>query len=649
METTPLTFGNPQWLWGLALLPVLACVYLWAHHRSRTLIAKVVAPRLRSQLAGSVSVPRRVLRALLLLLALAGVILALAQPRYGFIEKETKQKGRDVVIALDTSKSMLATDIAPDRLTRAKLFSQDLLRFLKGDRVGLIAFAGSAFLQAPLTLDYAAVTNALDEMDASVIPMGGTNMATAIATAREAFGKAEGQTRALVILTDGEELDADGITAAKQATSEGIRIFTVGIGSAAGSLIPVRTQDGRQDFVRDASGKPVNSKLDTARLTEIAQATGGFFVNIGPDAAKEIFQKGIEPMELTENGVFTSRQPVERYQWPLGFAVLCLMLSVFPGDRRRKVPLAVSLLTLFLFPAPMGHASTNGIQDYKEGQYEQAGAAFEKGLQTEPDSRPLQFNAGAAAYKLGKFDQAITHFTKALLSEDKKLREEASYNLANSLVRTGEAAQENEAKKTAWESAIEHYSEALKLNPANKLSKENREIVEKLLKDLEKQEQQDKKDQKDQKDQKDDQGKDQEKKDQDQKEKSGDQDKKDSEQKPEDKKQDQKDPKESQDKKSQDSNKDEGESEKNNDQKAPSPSPTPGEKKEGDLKSSKPESPKPTPENQTSEQGAAGAEEEKVGQMSPSQARALLNSLRNEEEKVNLMEQQTSQEVLRDW
>lgn len=145
METTALTFGNPQWLWGLVFLPVLACVYLWAHHRSRALIAKVVAPRLRDQLVGSVSVPRRAFRALLLLLALAGGILALAQPRYGFVEKETKQKGRDVVIALDTSKSMLATDIAPDRLTRAKLFSQDLLRFLKGDRVGLIAFAGSAF------------------------------------------------------------------------------------------------------------------------------------------------------------------------------------------------------------------------------------------------------------------------------------------------------------------------------------------------------------------------------------------------------------------------------------------------------------------------------------------------------------------------
>ncbi|NBR47400.1 VWA domain-containing protein, partial [bacterium] len=426
METTALTFGNPQWIWCLALLPALAGVYVWSHRRSRALIAKVVAPRLRDQLAGSVSVSRRVFRALLLLLALAGVILALAQPRYGFIEKETKQKGRDVVIALDTSKSMLATDIAPDRLTRAKLFSQDLMRFLKGDRVGLIAFAGSAFLQAPLTLDYSAVTNSLDEMDTNVIPKGGTNIAAAIATAREAFGKAEGQTRALVILTDGEELDADGIAAAKQAASEGIRIFTVGIGSAAGSLIPVRTQDGRQDFVRDASGKPVNSKLDTGRLNEIAQATGGFFVSICPDAAKEIFQKGIEPMELTENGVFTSRQPIERYQWPLGVAVFCLMLSVLPGDRRRKLPLALAVLASFFTTTSMGHAGTNGLQDYMAGQYEQAGAAFEKGLQAEPDSRPLQFNAGAAAYKSGKFDQAISHFTKALLSEDKKLREEAS-------------------------------------------------------------------------------------------------------------------------------------------------------------------------------------------------------------------------------
>jgi Ca-activated chloride channel family protein len=126
-------------------------------------------------------------------LALGFAIIALAQPRYGFVEKETKQKGRDVIVAVDVSRSMLATDMAPTRLARAKLFTQDLIRLLQGDRVGLVAFAGSAFLQAPLTLDYNAVTNALDELDTGVIPKGGTNIAAAIGTAREAFGKAEGQ------------------------------------------------------------------------------------------------------------------------------------------------------------------------------------------------------------------------------------------------------------------------------------------------------------------------------------------------------------------------------------------------------------------------------------------------------------------------
>ena len=237
METTALTFGAPHWLWALLVLPLIAGLFLWSHRRGQALVAKIVAVRLRDQLSGSVSPLRRILRASLLLVSLALAIVSLAQPRLGFTEKETNQKGRDVIVAIDTSRSMLATDVAPTRLARAKLFTQDLVALLQGDRVGLVAFAGSAFLQAPLTLDYNAVTNALEELDTMVIPTGGTNIASAITAAREAFGKAEGQTRALIILTDGEELDADGIAAAKQASQEGIRIFSVGIGSPEGSLI----------------------------------------------------------------------------------------------------------------------------------------------------------------------------------------------------------------------------------------------------------------------------------------------------------------------------------------------------------------------------------------------------------------------------
>lgn len=674
METTALTFGAPHWLWALLVLPLMAGLFVWSHRRAQALVAKIVAVRLRDQLSGSVSPLRRILRASLLLASIALAIVAVAQPRYGFIEKETKQKGRDVIVAIDTSRSMLATDIAPTRLARAKLFTQDLVRLLQGDRIGLVAFAGSAFLQAPLTLDYNAVTNALEELDTSVIPKGGTNIAAAITAAREAFGKAEGQTRALIILTDGEELAADGIASAKQAAGEGIRIFTVGIGSPEGSLIPVRLDDGRSDFVRDSAGKPVTSKLDDSRLKEIASATGGFFTIIGPDAAREIFQKGIEPMELSETGVFSARQPIERYQWPLAAATVCLALSLLPGDRRRRASVMVALILGF---CPYAQAQS-GLDEYKNGEFEKAGTAFQEQLKKQPSSRALQFNSGAAAYKSGDFEKAIAHFTDALLAEDEKLREDASYNLANSLVRKGEAAKENETKKTNWKNALEHYEETLRLNPDNKLAAQNRDITKKLLEDLEKQEQQQKQqdqknqDQKDQKDQKKDKQdkqdqqkdqKDQQKQDQQKNEEKDSKNKENKDQQKQDSK-DQKDDQQKQDEQKKDdqqkeksdkSDQSEQSQQPNSpDQKnqpTPAPSPTPGEKKEGELKSAnEQQQPQPTPQTGQQPQPADAAEEEKEGQISPSQARALLNSLRGEEEKVNLIEQQqSSQDVLRDW
>lgn len=703
METTSLTFGSPLWLWGLGVIPLLAGLLVWSEFHGRKLVSKVVAPRLRDQLAGSVSQARRILRAVLFLATFALVLIALAQPRRGFIQTEIKSKGRDVLIAVDTSRSMLATDVAPDRLTRAKLLTQDFVRLLRGDRVGLIAFAGSAFLQAPLTLDYSAVVNSLDELDTSVIPKGGTNIAAAISTAEEAFGKAEGQTRALIILTDGEELDADGVTAAKRAKELGIRIFTVGIGSPEGSLIPIRTDEGKQDFVRDREGKPVQSRLDTSRLSEIAEATGGFFVPLGPDAAKEIFQRGIEPMDQSETGVLASRQPLEQYQWPLGFAIGLLILWLLLGDRRKVRNGIRPVLAAILLAAPASHAATTGLDNYNKGDFQGAQKDFESRLKQFPDSRELQFNAGASAYKLGDFPQAIAHFTEALLAEDKKLREDASYNLANSLVRRGEAAKDNTAKKADWKSAIEHYDETLRLDPKNKPAQENRDIVKKLLEDLEKQEQQQKdqkQDKQDQKDQNKDQNKDQQQKDQQQKDqqdkkdqqdqkdqkdqqnqkdqqdqKNGGKDdqKKDSDQKDQQNQNDQKDQNGQKENDKQDQNKDQDKKDgqsgdkdkqdqkdsngKQNPENKPSdkgqqqpaaPTPTPGEKKQGDVKAANESDQKP--DKPEKDQAAAPAEEEeREGQMSAAQARGLLNSLRSEEEKVNLIPQQTSQDVLRDW
>lgn len=449
METSSLTFSQPAWFFALAIVPIIGGLYYWSQRRNAAILSRVVAPRLRAQLAGAVSMGRRTLKSILILAVFSLIAVALARPQMGFIQREVKQRGRDVIIAIDTSRSMLATDVAPSRLARAKLVAQDLLRLVRGDRLGLIAFAGSAFLQAPLTLDYSAVLASLDELDTAVIPKGGTNIAEAIRTAEQAFGKGEGHTRALIILTDGEELDADGVSAAKRAAALGVRIFTVGIGSGEGSLIPLRTEGGGTDFVRDSDGKPVQSRLDEKRLKEIAQAGGGFYEPLGPEAAQKIFENGIRKIDETETGIMTSRQPIERYQWPLSLGAGLLAVWLILSDRKRR-PSSVrqgALAAIFLGISVSASPAVTGLEEYQAGNFEKAKAEFERRLQALPDSDKLNFNAGAASYKSGDFAKAVDHFTKALLSDDKKLREDASYNLANSLVRRGEAAKGSEEKK----------------------------------------------------------------------------------------------------------------------------------------------------------------------------------------------------------
>jgi len=695
METTSLTFQSPAWFAALALVPVFCGLLIWAQIRSERLISRVVAPRLREQLAGAVSKGLRVFRAILVLAAFSAIVVALARPQYGFIEQEILQQGRDIIIAVDTSRSMLATDVTPNRLTRAKLFAKDLLRLAEGDRVGVIAFAGGAFLQAPLTLDRSASLAAIDELDTTIIPKGGTNIGEAIRMATKAFGKGEGQSRALVILTDGEELDADGIAAAREAYKEGVRIFTVGVGSAEGSLIPLRDDSGRQDFVRDQAGKPVQSRLDASRLAEIATAGGGFYEPLEADTAAVIFEKGILPMETTERGSMASRQPREKYQWPLGVGIVLLAVWLLVGERRRQGHRAALVAACVMLSCASSRAQ-NGTSAYEAGNYEEALGDFQTRLEKSPDSPKLQFNAGAAAYKLNKHSEAVDFFAKALASgsPEPDFLNSATYNLANALVRKGESAEKNEEKKADWKNAISHYETVLKSDPKNKKAEENRDIVKKLLEDLEKQEQEQKKDQQDKKDdqKKDDQKKDDQKKDQKDDQQKDDQQKDDQqnqdqqnkdqqEQDQEKKDQQGQDNKDKQDQQNQDQKqdpgkdqekKDEGEKDdqsgeqdqKEQDQKEPgkqsqppegndgkdskqqpgaAPSPTPGEKKEGEIKS--------LGEQERAAEELAAAEEaaEKDGKMSEAQARALLNSLRRDEDRVPLMRPAMQEETLKDW
>ncbi len=189
--------------------------------------------------------------------------------------------GLDILVAIDTSKSMLTPDVQPNRLTRAKLAAEDLLEHLHGDSVGLIAFAGDAFLQSPITTDYDAFRDSVEALDTNTIPRGGTDIAAAIRLARVAFKTRPGSDRILILLTDGEDLGAQGIEAARAAAPQGLRIFTLGVGTAAGDLIPLPDGNGGAHYVQDASGQPVRSHLDVATLQQIAQAAGGTYEPLG--------------------------------------------------------------------------------------------------------------------------------------------------------------------------------------------------------------------------------------------------------------------------------------------------------------------------------------------------------------------------------
>ena len=332
-----MTFGAPEWLWGLLLIPLLIALFVRAEHRGLKRLQQFVSARLLPQLAGTVNRRRRIIRFGLLLLGLALAIVSLAQPRWGYTFEDVKRKGLDLLVAVDTSRSMLSNDVQPNRLDRVKLAIQDLIDELQGDRVGLIAFAGRAFLQAPLTIDYDAVIEAVNDLDTKTIPEGGTNISSAITLATQSFGKSAMGNRALIIFTDGEELSGDAVKTAKAAADAGVRIFTIGVGTPQGSLIPVTGDNGETSFVKDINGQVVKSKLDDKRLRELAEATGGFYLHLenGPRTMQQVQSEGLAKMQAAEMDVRLSRRPIERYEWPLGAALIALALSILIPERKR--------------------------------------------------------------------------------------------------------------------------------------------------------------------------------------------------------------------------------------------------------------------------------------------------------------------------
>jgi Ca-activated chloride channel family protein len=496
-------FEHPSLVWySLVALPGLAFFLWWAWRKKQWLISQFVQSRLLANLTVGLSPSRQKIRLGLLVAAVGLLCIALARPQWGYDWEEARQRGLDIIVAVDTSRSMLAKDVSPNRLERAKLAALDLVRLARSDRLGLIAFAGGAFLQCPLTVDDGAFQQSLNALDTSIIPQGGTALAEAIRAALSAFEDKSDNFKILVMFTDGEDHDGHALEAARQAEKDGLRVFTVGVGTANGELLAIPNQQGTTDYLKDEQGNVVKSRLNESLLQQVAQATGGFYMLLtGANTIDLLYERGLAPLPKAE---FASRQIKryhERYQWFLGLAMILLLVEMFMPERKRvlrsetiltgsanqALRRSVGLLLCLCLPTSLLASSSQALKHYHQGRYEAARLQFERLLEKSPHDPRLQFNAGDAAYQAGDFEAAAQHFQSALVTQDVALQQGAYYNLGNTQYRIGESATDLQEKQNAWNQAVTHYESALKLHPQDPDAQFNLEFIRKKLEELQEQ------------------------------------------------------------------------------------------------------------------------------------------------------------------
>ena len=513
-----MTLAEPAFLLLLLLVPLIALGAFLAERQRRTAWQKLVASRLRKKLAAPASPWSRWLSLGCGLLALCLLIFCLAQPIAGEKETTSLTKGRNVLIAVDASRSMLVRDVAPDRLNAAKTAVYELLDRFPDDRIGLLAFAGSASLQAPLTIDHNALRETLDQLNETNVPSGGSNLADAINLATKTFKETGQRTHGLIVISDGELHEGELEDAAFDARQAGVFVVTIGMGTREGDFVPDPTEvDGR---FRDRSGKPVLSRLNPEPLRTLAGDTGGIYLEgFGSDFTDKI-DMVISRLDAFEDEGRIQKTPVPRFQWFLIPAMILMFASIlfrflWSPARPRSVtatPATLLLVAMVLFGSQSDVQAWNnplegffGSRALKKGDNKKAIEHFEKAAaHASPEElAKIRYGQGEAAYRSGRYSMAADSFAEALLGEDKNLQRDAHSQLANTLyLRTldkMEAMKESQEPMDSssleepisyLEDAIGHYDSALAIDDKHESSKKNREQTQAFLEALQKEQQQ---------------------------------------------------------------------------------------------------------------------------------------------------------------
>ena len=504
-------FADPTYLYLLAVIPVLAIIRFLTYRNQKKRLRKFGDPKLLRSLMPDVSRFRPAVKFWILQGALALLVVMLARPQFGTKISNEQRTGIETIIAMDISNSMLAEDIVPSRLDRSKMMVENLVDHFTNDKIGLIVFAGDAFVQLPITSDYVSAKMFLSSIDPSMMATQGTDIARAIDMASHSFTQEEGIGKAIIVITDGEDHEGGALEAAKAAKDAGMRVYVLGVGSTQGAPIPI---PGTGDYMKDNTGNTVMSALNEDMCRQVAQAGGGAYIHVeNNSAAQEQLDNELDKLAKKETSSTVYSEFDEQFQAVAILALLLLILEICIYDRRnpllkrlslfgskKKAAATVALLLVALTASAQADRQyiREGNKQFRLGQYDKAEVSYRKAVEKNPKNPQAAYNLGNALMAQKKDSAAVQQFEQSARMETNPLRKSAAYHNMGVICQTHKM----------YDDAIEAYKNSLRLNPNDDETRYNLVLCKHLKKkqdDKQKQNQQNKDDQKNKDDKKDDQ------------------------------------------------------------------------------------------------------------------------------------------------
>lgn len=471
-------FEHPAFLFGLCLLPILGLIhYFVLRKKNKEILRLGNASLFLSEMDVTNRMRKR--KTTFFTLGVFFVLFSLANPQMGTQSEVVKTNGFDVFLALDISKSMLAADMPPSRLDRSRRFSEELIRSLTGNRIGLIVFAGNAYLQTPLTTDYRALLLFLQTLSPDIVSNQGTNFSSAMSVALRYFSYEKPNGKALIILSDGENHEPGLEDAARQAAQKGISTFTVGIGTKSGAKIPDYST-GINTFKTDETGNPVISKLEEENLKLLAKITRGnyYALNTNQSSTLKSLLSDLNSFEKTglETRVYSEYRSF--YQYFLVFACICFFLEFFYAYKKMRLTLLLALFSSVLFSQNDHKYLREGDRLYRQKETVAAEESYRKALEKNASPKAW-YNLGNAVYNQGRFEESANNFQQSIdKTKNNSQKANAYYNLGNALYQKGN-----------FKGSIDAYKQALRIKPGDPETQHNLSVALKKQQQKQQQEQ----------------------------------------------------------------------------------------------------------------------------------------------------------------